>query len=48
MEGEKFWEAQRSKGMPVWKRSRIKLEAERGEFENYFAEILLIFSCMKI
>lgn len=51
MEGEKFGKTQRSKRVPVWKDRgsySVKLETQRRDFENYFAEILFIFSCMKI
>lgn len=38
--GREVWEAQRRKGMPVWKyRGSEKLETERRDFENYFVEI---------
>lgn len=38
--GREVWEAQRRKGMPVWKHEGcVKLETEWRDLENDFAEI---------
>lgn len=51
MEGEKFGKLREAKECQFGKDRgsyAVKLEAERRDFENYFAEILFIFSCMKM